>query len=87
MKLKMSGKKQFIKKENRYTQLTYYYNTSRKERLEKIKCECGCIVSKGNLNQHRYSHKHKILMNKPIPKCPYEHCYRKNKKHFDEYSH
>jgi len=44
-----------------------YYNTNREKLLqkqnEKIKCECGCLSSRGNLLRHKKTKKHIKLIN------------------------
>ena len=57
------GKKS-VSTENRSLQLKYYYNTSRSKRLEKVKCKCGKITSRGNYNQHLYSGVHQKFIHK-----------------------
>ena len=31
---------------------------------EKIKCECGCMISRGNFSEHKKTAKHDMLMSK-----------------------
>ena len=43
------------------------YNTKNRDKInekqnQKVKCECGCIVSRGNLSKHRKTKKHLKLM-------------------------
>ncbi len=34
----------------------------RKKENEKVKCECGCMISRGNLSEHKHTKKHIELM-------------------------
>lgn len=47
-----------VSKDERSKQLDYYYKVARKKRLEKVKCNCGRIVSQGNLKAHKKSDFH-----------------------------
>ena len=38
------------------------YNKEKYEKLEKVKCECGCVVSKYYLSKHKSTPKHEELM-------------------------
>ena len=46
--------------------LDYYYRVDKVERLKKITCECGRIVSKGNLTTHLKSKIHKRRLKSKI---------------------
>ena len=39
-----------------------YYQENKEKFSEKVKCECGCVVSKGCLTKHRKTIKHNKLM-------------------------
>ena len=56
------GAVQKIDEKNRYSQLKYYWKTSRNKRLEKITCKCGRKVNRGNIFQHKRSVIHKQLI-------------------------
>ena len=40
-----------------------YYEKNKQKILEKVKCECGCIVNKSSLNKHKKSKKHLLYLN------------------------
>jgi len=58
----MRGAIQTIPEDKRSLQLNYYYTKRREKSLVKVVCPCGCRVSNGNLNQHKRSKKHKLMM-------------------------
>jgi len=39
-----------------------YYENNREKLKEKVTCECGCIIRKGDLARHKKSNKHLELM-------------------------
>lgn len=53
--------KQLVNENNRSTPLKRYYR-NRDKFLEKVTCECSCVVSRINLKQHQRSDKHLKLM-------------------------
>jgi len=55
-----------VSTENRSIQLKYYYKVSRNKKLQKVKCDCGRTVSRGNLNQHLRSEIHRNVNKKMI---------------------
>jgi|TARA_B110001450_G_C17502334_1_gene432875 hypothetical protein len=53
--------------QRRDKRLQYYENNRDKiseKKRQKVACECGCILSKGCLIDHRKSKKHNLLMEK-----------------------
>lgn len=56
---------QKYREENKEYQQNYYKENADKineQTLEKVKCECGCMISKSNLLRHQKSPKHINLM-------------------------
>jgi len=41
-----------------------YYQNNKEKILEKLTCECGCIITKKSINRHLKSDKHKKLIGK-----------------------
>ena len=55
--------KPIVAEVNRSKQLQLYYR-KREEKLKKMTCECGSIITSMNIKQHRSSDKHQRLMKK-----------------------
>jgi hypothetical protein len=50
-------------KEKILTQRTKYYEKNKDKLLEKITCECGCIITKNSLLRHKKTKKHQDFIN------------------------
>ena len=49
-------------KEDIKEQKKQYYDISKEKVLEPIKCDCGCMIARGQLRRHQRSKKHIELM-------------------------
>ena len=65
---KKEKNKEYIKKnkEKIKKQRKQYFKEYNEKKKEKITCECGCKITKGNLKTHLKTEKHKKLMGKII---------------------
>jgi len=43
-------------------QIKQYHDDHREELHKPIKCDCGCVITKGHLSRHKKTKKHKSLM-------------------------
>jgi len=60
-------KQYYTNNKDKLSEYRKQYNTDNRDKInehqkQKVKCECGCIVSRGNLSKHRKTKKHLKLM-------------------------
>jgi len=57
------NKQNYIDNRDKILQQKKQYNIDNKEKIrQKITCECGCVIVRGNISTHKKTNKHKELM-------------------------